>query len=101
MKKKILFALVPEKKFELISWMCSILLSNYIEGANCMEKRHHFRFLSCRQCMMCTNLCEREIARAFLVLHHYAGGGGEENLKLDPVGSTVAYEMMKLCTGSL
>ena len=66
-----------------------------------MEKRHHFRFLSCWQCMMCTNLCEREIARAFLVLHHYAGGGGEENLKLDPVGSTVAYEMMKLCTGSL
>ena len=25
----------------------------------------------------------------------------EENQKLDPVGSTVRYEMMKLCTGSV
>ena len=25
----------------------------------------------------------------------------KENEKLDPVGSTVLYEMMKLCTGSV
>ena len=25
----------------------------------------------------------------------------KENEKLDPVGSTVRYEMMKLCTGSV
>ena len=25
----------------------------------------------------------------------------KENVKLDPVGSTVRYEMMKLCTGPL
>ena len=37
-----------------------------------------------------------------LDLFGYHGGDKEPyTLKLDPVGSTVRYEMMKLCTGSV
>ena len=35
------------------------------------------------------------------LLSHFLNGELEGNQELDPVGSTVRYEMMKLCTGSV
>ena len=36
----------------------------------------------------------------FVINHQSSGGTVESNGELDPVGSTVRYEMMKLCTES-
>ena len=36
-----------------------------------------------------------------LLVQHLVKDRGQMEMKLDPVGSTVRYEMMKLCTGSV